>query len=328
MAVLVLTEAELRGCAGFDAGSLHAVEEAFTWLSEGKVTMPPVMHVEVAGHRGDVDVKSACVRGLDSLAVKVASGFFDNPALGLPSGGAMVVVLSAKTGFCEAVLLDNAYLTDLRTGLAGAVAARHLAPARVRCVGVLGAGAQARFQLRALRLVRGFERVLVGARDAGRGAAFAGEMSGSLGVPVEAASPERLVRESEVVVTCTPSREPLLDAAWLHPGLHLSAVGADLPGKQELDPRILGAADRVVCDRRTQCFAMGELQHARAAGLALEGDAVSELGEITSGRAPGRRSEREITVCDLTGTGVQDTAIAHLALCRARERGIGLRIEA
>ena len=327
MAVLVLTEAELRGCAGFDTGSLHAVEAAFTWLSEGKVTMPPVMHVEVAEHRGDVDVKSACVRGLDSLAVKVASGFFDNPALGLPSGGAMVVVLSAKTGFCEAVLLDNAYLTDLRTGLAGAVAARHLAPARVRCVGVLGAGAQARFQLRALRLVRGFERVLVSARHAGRGAAFAAEMSGSLGVPVEAASPERLVGESEVVITCTPSREPLLDAAWLHPGLHLSAVGADLPGKQELDPRILGAADRVVCDRRTQCFAMGELQHARAAGLALEGDAVSELGEITSGRAPGRRSEREITVCDLTGTGVQDTAIAHHALCRTRERGVGLRIE-
>lgn len=328
MAVLVLTEAELRGCAGFDAAGLHAVEDAFTWLSEGRVTMPPVMHLAVAGARGDVDVKSACVRGLDSLAVKVASGFFDNPALGLPSGGAMMVVLSAKTGFCEAVLLDNAYLTDLRTGLAGAVAARHLAPGRVRCVGVLGAGAQARCQLRALRLVRAFERVLVSARDAGRTAAFAGEMRESLGVPVEAAAPERLVRESEVVITCTPSRAPLLDAAWLHPGLHLNAVGADLPGKQELDPRILDAADRVVCDRRAQCFAMGELQHARSAGLALDEDAVGELGEITSGRAPGRRSEREITVCDLTGTGVQDTAIAHLALSRARERGVGLRVEA
>ena len=328
MAVLVLTEAELRRCAGFDAEGLRAVEEAFTWLSEGRVTMPPVMHLEVAEPRGDVDIKSACVRGLDSLAVKVASGFFGNPALGLPSGGAMVVVLSAKTGFCEAVLLDNAYLTDLRTGLAGAVAARHLAPRRVRCVGVLGSGVQARCQLRALRLVRGFERVLVSARDAGRTAAFAAEMRESLGVPVEAATPEALVRQSEVVITCTPSRAPLLDAAWLHPGLHVSAVGADLPGKQELDPRVLAAADRVVCDRRTQCFALGELQHARAAGLALDEDAVSELGDLTSGRTPGRRSEREITVCDLTGTGVQDTAIAHLALSRARERGIGLRVEA
>ena len=164
MPVLVLTESELRACVGFDAESLRTIEDAFTWLSEGKVEMPPVMHIEVPEHHGDVDIKSACVRGLDHLAVKVASGFFDNPKLGLPSGGAMVVVLNAKTGFCEAVMLDNAYLTDLRTGLAGAVAARYLAPETVRTVGVLGSGAQARYQVRALRLVRDFERVLVSAR--------------------------------------------------------------------------------------------------------------------------------------------------------------------
>ena len=97
--MLILTESELRACVGFDAESLRAIEDAFTWLSEGKVEMPPVMHIEVAEHRGDIDIKSVCVRGLDHLAVKVASGFFDNPGLGPPSGGAMVVVLSAKTGF-------------------------------------------------------------------------------------------------------------------------------------------------------------------------------------------------------------------------------------
>ena len=325
MPVLILTESELRACVGFDAESLRATEDAFTWLSEGRVEMPPVMHIEVAEHHGDVDIKSAYVRGLDHLAVKVASGFFDNPKLGLPSGGAMVVVLNAKTGFCEAVMLDNAYLTDLRTGLAGAVAARYLAPETVRTVGVLGSGAQARYQVRALRLVRDFERVLVSARDAGRTAAYAAQMSESLGLPVEATTPEALVRESELVITTTPARSPIVDAAWLHPGLHITAMGADLPGKQELDPEVLRSAGRVVCDRREQCLAMGELQH--AAELLDGGNPPIELGELTSGRAPGRQSAEEITVCDLTGTGVQDTAIASLALTRARALGAGTVID-
>ena len=325
MPVLILTESELRACVGFDTECLRTIEDAFTWLSQGKVEMPPVMHIEVAEHRGDVDIKSACVRGLDHLAVKVASGFFENPRHGLPSGGAMVVVLSAKTGFCEAVMLDNAYLTDLRTGLAGAVAARYLAPETVRTVGVLGSGAQARYQVRALRLVRDFERVLVSARDAGRTAAYAAQMSASLGLPVQATTPEALVRESELVITTTPARSPIVDAAWLHPGLHITAMGADLPGKQELDPEVLRSADRVVCDRREQCLAMGELQH--AAELLEGGNSPIELGELTSGRTPGRQSAEEITVCDLTGTGVQDTAIASLALTRARALGAGTVID-
>ena len=325
MSVLVLTESELRACVGFDPDCLDTIEDAFTSLSEGKVEMPPVMHIEVAEHRGDVDIKSACVRGLDHLAVKVASGFFDNPKLGLPSGGAMVVVLSARTGFCESVMLDNAYLTDLRTGLAGAVAARHLAPGKVRTVGVLGSGAQARYQVRALRLVRDFERVLVSARDAGRTGAYVEEMSEALALPVQAATAEELVRESDLVITTTPARAPVVEAAWLHPGMHITAMGSDLPGKQELDPEILRRADRVVCDSRSQCRAMGELQH--AASL-LDGDgAPAELGEVTSGVAPGRQSPEEITVCDLTGTGVQDTAIACLALSRARARGAGVSID-
>ena len=325
MPVLILTESELRACVGFDTECLRTIEDAFTWLSQGKVEMPPVMHIEVAEHRGDVDIKSACVRGLDHLAVKVASGFFENPRHGLPSGGAMVVVLSAKTGFCEAVMLDNAYLTDLRTGLAGAVAARYLAPETVRTVGVLGSGAQARYQVRALRLVRDFERVLVSARDAGRTAAYAAQMSASLGLPVQATTPEALVRESELVITTTPARSPIVDAAWLHPGLHITAMGADLPGKQELDPEVLRSAGRVVCDRREQCLAMGELQH--AAELLEGGNSPIELGELTSGRTPGRQSAEEITVCDLTGTGVQDTAIASLALTRARALGAGTVID-
>jgi len=133
---------------------------------------------------------------------------------------------------------------------------------------------------------------------------------------------ETLVRESQVLVTTTPSREPIIEAGWLHSGLHITAMGADLAGKRELGPGVPEAADLVVCDRKSQCFSMGELQHA-----ALTEAQVTELGEITSGRAPGRQSAEEITLCDLTGTGVQDTAIAALAYEKAIAAGLGVTIE-
>jgi ectoine utilization protein EutC len=328
MPVLILTESELRQCAPMDEAALGAVENAFTWLAEGKVAMPPIMHIEVPDNNGDVDIKSAYVGGLESFAVKIASGFFDNPKLGLAISSAMMVVLSAKTGFCEALLLDNGYLTDLRTGLAGAVAAKYLAPATVGTVGIVGAGVQARYQLRCLRLVRDFPRVLVRGRSPENVAAYIAAMTEELGVEVvEAQSVEQLVVESQVVVTTTQSREPIIGAECLHPGLHITAMGSDLSGKQELHGAVLARADRLVCDSRSQCFSMGELQHGMAAGAIGEESNIDELGSITSGHRLGRGSEEEITVCDLTGTGVQDTAIAALALARARSAGLGVLIE-
>ncbi len=327
MAVLILSEKELRQCAGMDRTSLDAVAQAFTWLAEERVNMPPIMHIEVADHHGDVDIKSAYVRGLDHFAVKLASGYFENVKRGLPSSSAMMVLFHADTGFCAAVLLDNGYLTDLRTGLAGAVAARHLAPERVTTVGVIGSGAQARYQIRSLRLVRGFERLQVFARDSVRLESYLQEMRGELNIEVTSAdSVEALVKDSDLVVTTTPSREPLIQADWLHPGMHITAMGSDLAGKQELAPDVLTRADLLVCDRRSQCAAMGELQHAIAAGLIAEDADVVELGSITSGKHPGRTRPDQITVCDLTGTGVQDTAIAALAYARAKEMGLGTEI--
>lgn len=329
MSVLILTEFELRGCAVMNDQALGAVEQAFTWLAEDKVNMPPIMHVEVADHHGDVDIKSAYVSGLDQFAVKLASGYFENVKRGLPSSSAMMVLFHADTGFCAAVLLDNGYLTDLRTGLAGAVAAKHLAPQNVATVGVVGTGAQARYQIRSLKLVRSFQRLLVFGRDAARRSAYVEEMRAELGADVsEVDSLEALTCESDLLVTTTPSRQPLIRAEWLRPGVHITAMGSDLAGKQELAPEVLTRADLLVCDRRSQCAAMGELQHAIAAGVIDEDADILELGTITSGRHPGRSSPDQITVCDLTGTGVQDTAIAALAYARAKEMGLGTEIEA
>ena len=327
MTVLVLTEAELRQSVPMDQDSLTQVEKAFTWIAQDKVSMPPVMHIEV-DEQSDVDIKSAYVRGLDAFAVKLASGFFGNPSLGLSSSSGMMVLMSSKTGFCEAVLLDNGYLTDLRTGLAGAVAARYLAPQNVHTVGVIGAGAQARYQIESLKLVRDFERLVVSGRSPQRVEKYIEEMSSRLGIEVVAAdSVEQLVTESQVVITTTQSKSPVIDAAWLHPGLHITAMGSDLPGKQELDARILGEVDILVCDRKSQCLLGGELQHGGSAGIIDENTQVAELGQITSGQLPGRTNAQELTVCDLTGTGVQDTAIAVIARDKALAAGLGVSIE-
>ena len=326
MNTIVLTESELRKVIDVDPDSVAAIENAFTQLSRGGVCMPPIMHIEVPEYQGDVDIKAAYVPGLDHMAVKIGAGFFQNYKIGLPNSPAMMVVLSAKTGVAEAILLDNAYLTDVRTGAAGAVVAKHLAPSPVTTAGVIGAGAQGRFQMRGLQTVRRFERLIVFDLDAERLQRYVTEMGRILDVEViAAADAEQVIRESQVVVTCTPSRQAYIHAAWLHPGLHITAMGADLPDKQELEVDVFGQADMIVCDRKPQSFTMGELHHARAAGV-LDENQVVELGQITSGSTPGRQTDQQITICDLTGTGAQDTAIANLALQRAIHNGLGISI--
>jgi ornithine cyclodeaminase len=320
----VLTEAEIRQCTGLDLEALAAVEDAFTRLAAGDAFVPPIMGILVPEREGEVDVKSAYIRGLPAFAIKVASGFFTNPQRGLPTGSGLMLVVSAETGYPLAVLLDNGYLTDVRTGLAGAIASKYLAPSAIDTVGVVGAGTQGRYQVRALQLVRNFRRVLVYDRMPAAVDRYVAEMPGVLGTAVQAAPDLRtLVEQSQVVITSTPSREPYLRPEWLHPGLHIASMGADLPEKQELFAETVGQVDLIACDLKTQCFARGELHHAIANGVISEREAIIELGELTSGRVPGRSRDDEITLSVLTGVGVQDTAIALLTWQRAREQSFG-----
>lgn len=314
MSARVLNEDELRKAVGINDAAFEAVERAFTALQKGDVNMPPIMHIAADDKNGDIDVKSAYVKGMPYIAIKIASGFYDNPSRGLPTGSAMMVLLDAETGFCEAVLFDNSYLTDLRTGLAGAVAAKYLAPSVVDVVGVIGTGVQARYQVECLALQRDFRKLVVWGRAAEKAHDYAEEMTAKHGFDVDvAASADDVVRQSQVVITVTASDVPLVSADALHEGLHVTAVGADFPGKQELAADILTRADLLVCDRLAQCRANGEIQHLVSAGELPAGLDIVELGELTTGKRDGRQSDQEITVCDLTGTGVQDTAIANLA---------------
>ncbi|MDZ7841409.1 MAG: cyclodeaminase [Gammaproteobacteria bacterium] len=325
--IKILTEGELREAVVLDVRSVDIIEQAFAALARGGVIMPPILSMAIEEKHGEVDVKTAYVPGMDLFAIKASPGFFDNPARGLPSLSGLMILFDSDTGIVRAVLLDNGYLTDLRTAAAGAVAARHLAPASPGTVGVIGAGTQAELQLQALALVRSFDRALVWARDPARGEAYARRMTDRLGLPVAVAeSAERCVRGSQVVITTTPARAPVVQAAWLQPGQHITAMGSDSPDKNELDPAIVANADRFVCDRRSQSLAQGELRAAVAAGAVGEDFPADELGEIIIGNRPGRTDEEMTTVCDLTGTGVQDTAIANHAYHAALRNQAGTTI--
>jgi ectoine utilization protein EutC len=319
--VFVLTERDLRSCMQLDKAAIHVVEQAFSALTTDLVVMPPILSMDLPEVHGEVDVKTAYISGFESFAIKVSPGFFNNPKLGLPSLNGLMILFSAKTGLVDALLLDNGYLTDLRTAAAGAVAAQHLAPRDVTTAGVLGTGVQARLQILAAHQVRPFARVLVWGRDTLKADACAKDIAAALNIEARAVDdPAALVRDSQLVVTATPARKPILEAAWLHPRLHVTAMGSDQAGKNEIDPAAVAAADLFVCDRVSQSEKLGELRSARAAGFTPE---PPELGEIIVGRKLGRREEADITICDLTGTGAQDTAIATLAFTAARKAGVG-----
>lgn len=312
----ILTEGDIRSLVGPGDEELAAIEAVYPLISNGAAVMPPIMRVDVKDRNGEIDVKSAYLPGHSGIAVKVSAGFFDNPQRGLPSLGGFMMVLDSETGVPTAALFDNGYLTDLRTGLAGAVVARHLAPAGRLRVGVLGAGVQAHHQLRSLSLVREVATVTVWARRLERAEALADEVGGEV-----AASPGAAVAAADLVVTTTPATDGLITGGDLHPGLHITAVGSDAEHKRELGAGVLEGCDLVAVDSVPQSLRLGEARAAVAEGF--DPDRLVELGRIIDGSHPGRPSSEAITVCDLTGTGAQDTAIAALVVERARQQGVG-----
>ncbi len=321
----ILTETDLRALVPLDRDAVATVEDAFRALAGGHVVMPPILRLDIAEARGEVDVKTAYVPGFDGFAIKISPGFFDNPKLGLPSVNGLMVYLSARTGLVEALLLDNGYLTNVRTAAAGAAAARHLARADASVAAILGAGMQGRLQLEALTLVRPISEARMWTRpeEAAQAQVAATEMTARLGIPVKAvAEAAEAVRGADIIVTTTPASEPILDAGWLSPGQHVTAMGSDAEHKNEIDPAVFARAS-YVADSLAQTRRLGELHHAIAAGVVAPDTAFAELGQVIAGTAPGRRAADEITLADLTGTGAQDTAIATLAVARAKAAKAG-----
>ena len=306
----ILTKAEIE--SRYDAEKARGLIEAgFIAYSRGQVQLPPVQHFAFATANGDACVKSGYLEGDDVFAVKVASGFYDNGKRGLSSNQGLIVVFSALTGEPRALLLDEGLLTALRTALAGQIAARMLAPTRVHGIGVLGTGEQARRQLEALQQVTDCKTVHVWGRslaslDAFREAMHV-RMKGFVFHPTLDA--EEVARACNLIVSTTPSTTPILHADWIMPGTHITAVGADAQGKQELATALVAKADVIVVDSRIQCEGFGEVSHARRAGL-IRADQLIELGALLCKEASGRQNDRQVTIADLTGLAIQDVQIA------------------
>ncbi|MFB9123741.1 ectoine utilization protein EutC [Paraburkholderia dipogonis] len=327
-AMRVLTEQDLRQVVGLDLCVIQCVEDAFLALATKAVVMPPILRLDVVESRGEVDVKTAYVPGLDSFAIKISPGFFDNPKIGLRSTNGMMVLLSSKTGLVEALLLDNGYLTDIRTAAAGAVAAKHLAREDASVAAVLGSGMQSKLQMKALMLVRPITEARIWARDIRRAQVVAAELSDELGIPVRAyPHAQAAVRGADVIITTTPASQPIFLAEWLESGQHITAMGSDAEHKNELEALAVACADVYVADSLAQTRRLGELHHAIKAGHFSPSSEFPEIGEIIAGAKPGRQQDSQITIVDLTGTGVQDTAIATLAISAAKAARIGATFE-
>jgi ornithine cyclodeaminase len=293
------------------------LEHGFVLYSDGKVNVPPVGFLHFDDPPGDVHIKYGYVLNDDYYVLKMASGFYNNPALDLPASDGLILVFSQKTGELKLILLDKCWLTDQRTAAAGAVAAKHLAPQKVRAIGIVGTGVQARLQLEMLRNVVDCRRAFVWGRNAGKVQQMIGELRDAeyyrdWGLDVEAAaSIDDLTRECNLIVTTTPARDPLIRAAQVRKGTHITAMGSDDHGKQELDADLMGKADLVVADSISQCVDHGECHFGVKQGV-LDESAIVELGTVIKKPASGRTSDTQITVADLTGVAIQDIQIAKL----------------
>ena len=296
---------------------IEEIETGFVLYSEGKVNVPPVGFLHFDDPPGDVHIKYGFVSGDDYYVLKMASGFYNNSEFDLPVADGVILVFSQKTGELKLILLDKCWLTDMRTAAAGAVAAKHLAPKTIHDIGIVGTGVQARMQLEMLRTVVDCQSCFIWGRDSTKVQGMLDDLRASesiqaWGLDIQAAETlDDLVSDCNLIVTTTSARNPLIRGDQVRKGTHITAMGSDDDGKQELEAALLAKADRVIADSISQCSQYGECLHAIQGGLIEEGS-ILELGQVIKNPAIGRTSEDQITVVDLTGVAVQDIQIAKM----------------
>lgn len=290
---------------------IDAIQQGFIEYSNGNVVVPPVGEMLFNNPPGEVHIKYGYISDDDSYVIKIASGFYENKHLGLSPNSGLMLMLNQKTGILESILLDEGHLTNIRTAAAGAVAAQHLAPEKVRRIGIIGAGFQGRMQLEYLLPIVSCRDVLVWGVNMEELNAYQAEMT-TMGYQVQTTlRTADVAAECNLIITATPSQKALLTADEIKAGTHITAMGSDTPEKMELDPAILSKADIIVSDSIEQSLSRGEIFQARQAGT-LGKERVVELGHVITGSSPGRTSDNQITVADLTGVAIQDIQICKL----------------
>jgi alanine dehydrogenase len=322
--VLLLTPQEVRDLVPMDE-CIAAVEQAFRLYGEGAAVPPEVLSMHVP--QGGFHIKAGLLDvGRQYFGAKINGNFPENgPRFGLPTIQGVIVLCDAEKG-CPLAIMDSSDITSLRTGAATAVAAKHLARQASRSVTICGCGIQGHAQIGALCRVFQFENVFAYDTNQEKALDFAKNVTEEVDIPVHSiADLGRAVKQSDICVTCTPSRQPYLGIEDIRKGTFIAAVGADNPQKQELHPALM-AKSKIVTDILEQCAAMGDLHHALDAGVVTKASVYAELGEVVAGKKAGRESDDEIIVFDSTGMALQDVAAAALVYEKAIERGLGMRM--
>lgn len=317
--MIELDKSSIQTLFDLSAGT-DAVRMAYIAQAEGRVQSPPVTWIDFKAANGECHVKSGYITGTEGFAIKIATGFYDNPKRGLATSNGMSLVFSAQTGETLALLKDDGWLTDIRTGLSGAVATHTLARRGYSNVLIVGAGVQCLHQAQCLQRLAG-ERKLnfsIWARDGGKATAAANILCSKNLNTKSTADLQSAVAQADAIITITPAKSPLIHADWVSPGTHITAIGADSPGKQELDVDLIASADLLVCDLAEQSLYDGEFQTAFAAGHITDADVIA-LGHVLSGTHPGRSNDQVITIADLTGLAALDAAAALTVLHAARQ---------
>jgi ornithine cyclodeaminase len=312
--MITLTRSEIEALIDFDAAA-QAIKAAYVATSLGQVNLPPVGHITFA-QGADCHIKYGHMAGDANFVIKVPTGFPENDAKGLPSGNGLVLVLSAVTGMVEAMLHDEMMLTDIRTGIGGAIASRALARADSRVALVVGTGPQARRQIEAHAALMPNLSFQVWGRTSTKVDDLIADLAPHIGVK-RAYDLEDATRSADVVITATGSKSPILKLDWVQPGTHITAVGADAPGKQELEIGLVARADVLAVDLVAQCLDHGEVSHAAAKGL-ITADDLHEIGTLLNGTSLGRVDDSKITITDLTGIAAQDIAMANTVLAASK----------
>lgn len=290
-----------------------AVEQAYRATSARKVNLPPVGHITFAEAKADCHIKFGHMLDDENFVIKIAAGFPNNSDIGLPTGNGLILVISAQTGQVKAVLHDEMPLTDVRTGLGGAIASRLLARNDAKRLLVVGTGPQSQWQVRAHKaLMPALESIELWGRDTERALHAIEALSVDYDIQ-HAEDLEQAIGRADIVVTATGATSALIKSQWVKAGTHITAVGADAPGKQELDIDLVSRADLVVVDLISQCVDHGEVSHAVKAGNVDQSDLI-EMGTALDNSTAGRSNMAQITIADLTGIAAQDIAIANTVL--------------
>lgn len=284
------------------------IENAFVAYSKGDAVIPPVGELILAERKGETHIKYGYIKNESYYVVKIASGFSGNQQLGLSNSQGVMLLFSQKTGELTAILLDEGYLTDVRTVIASMITIKRLAPSKIRKIGIIGTGLQAQLQLKFLEKVSDCKDIVIWGRDKRKAESLSTQFKSSYTITI-AQDPTQIADLCNVIITTTSSKEPLLDYSSIKKGTHITALGSDTAEKIELSTDIIANADVVVADSISQSETQGEVYQARQKEV-LNEQKLFELGQIINNPQLGRINDDQITVADLTGVAVQDIAIA------------------